>query len=97
MEETEEGKKNQDLFLPVITNTGTLGTLNGKYFRKHWKNCHGNFPAIILYPTSFTGIIVRKIKESGHNLVFFFILYLFIQLPLLTIKMKLPTPRSEFP
>lgn len=27
------------------TNTGSLGTVNGKHFRKHLKICHGNFPS----------------------------------------------------
>lgn len=59
----KEEEKSRTLPSNNHTNTGPLGTLNGKCFRKHLKDCYGNFPAIILSPASFTGIILSKIKE----------------------------------
>jgi len=40
---------------------------------------------------------LEKNQRIRSSCDFFKILYLFIQLPLIMIKMKLPTPDSEFP
>lgn len=92
MKETKGGNKNQDFFLPIITQILALqGHLMENIFRKHLKNCHGNsqpshrIVSCILYQDN-----IEKNQRIRSSLDFFF-LYLFIQLPLITIKPKIPT------
>lgn len=53
--------------------------LNGRHFRKHLKNCHGSFPAIVLSTASFTGTVgewgwgEREDNKGSKILLFYFV------------------------
>lgn len=72
MKETKEGKKkSRPLPSDNHTNTGPLETLSRKHFRKHLKNCPGNFPAwlgIVLCILYWDNLEGKKKKKSNSQI-----------------------------
>lgn len=98
MKETKGGNKNQDFFLPIITQILALqGHLMENIFRKHLKNCHGNsqpsrhIVSCILYQDN-----IEKNQRIRSSLDFFFVIFIY-SVAINNNKTKITHPGSGFP